>query len=144
MIVDAAGSGWRTLVDANPGYELRYGFHADISPDGQRVVYSSCEFPTGAKSERGSFNYEIASVNLDGSDPRRLTENEGPDLFPAWSSDGANLALFSSEVYWSNHPELDIIRYGGPTKDIRGLRTPWTEKKVLYIILPNGNQMERD
>ena len=113
MIVDAAGSGWRTLVDANPGYELRYGFHADISPDGQRVVYSSCEFPTGAKSERGSFNYEIASVNLDGSDPRRLTENEGPDLFPAWSSDGANLALFSSEVYWSNHPELDIIRYGG-------------------------------
>ena len=44
-IIDVEGSQVRTVVDANPWASFPYGFHADLSPDGTRVVYSSCEYP---------------------------------------------------------------------------------------------------
>ena len=45
-LIDADGSRLQTVVDANPGYVLSYGVHADISPDGSRIVYTSCQYPT--------------------------------------------------------------------------------------------------
>ena len=98
MAVGADGSDLRRVVDANPGEDLDffYGFHADISPDGQRIAYSSCQFPTGPASERVSFDYELATINLDGSALRRLTENDVTDHFPAWSPDGKKVLVLSA------------------------------------------------
>ena len=56
--VDAGGTSLRNVVDANPGVdsygdqvvfgsspdESKYGFHADLSPDGSRIVYSTCQY----------------------------------------------------------------------------------------------------
>ena len=44
--VDAAGIKLDMLVDANPGHASEYGHYAAISPDGARLVYASCEFPS--------------------------------------------------------------------------------------------------
>ena len=98
MVVGADGSDLRRVVEANPGEYLDffYGFHADISPDGQRIAYSSCQFPTGPTSERVSFDYELATINLDGSALRRLTENDVTDHFPAWSPDGKKVLVLSA------------------------------------------------
>ena len=82
MVVGADGTGLREIVDANSGYDFEFGFHADLSPDVERIVYTTCQYPTGPPSDRRSFGYEIATINLDGSDPQRLTHNGKFDYFP--------------------------------------------------------------
>ena len=109
MMVDADGSRLRAIVDANPGFDFSHGFHADVSPDGSRIVYSSCQYPTddlyatyrhadlGPRRYplewRERYFYEIASVVLDGSERRRLTENDYIDHYPSWSPDGSRIAF---------------------------------------------------
>ena len=75
-IVDVHGSRLRLVVDASTVgqyYGMPYGLYADISPDGDRIVYTSCEFPkagrqrnAGEKRAPADYNYEIAVINLDG------------------------------------------------------------------------------
>ena len=127
-MVDVEGTRLDTVVDANPGHWYNddanpplwfdYGFHADLSPDGARIVYSSCEYPTGDidtsaadwRSERRKYNYEIASVALDGSAPERLTENGSIDHYPMWSPDMTYVAFLSGDDSLSR---LTVMRGDG-------------------------------
>src|SRR5205823_753856 len=59
---------------------------AAVSPSGQRVAWVS---------ERDG-NLEIYSMNADGSDPRRLTNDFALDDHPAWSPDGKRLVFTST------------------------------------------------
>ena len=74
--------------------------HADFSPAGDKVVYSTCRYPTkdGAPFEdlkpRGA--YEIATINIDGTDQQRRTVNNILDHFPSWSSDGKTIVYVRS------------------------------------------------
>ena len=114
MIVGADGSGLREIVDANPEYDFEFGFHADVSPDGERIVYTMCQYPTGPPSDRRSFGYEIATINLDGSEPQRLTHDENFDHFPVWSPDGSAV-LFASGGGW--HDSQWFVRDLAPGAD---------------------------
>ena len=106
-LVDAGGARLRMIVDANPGYISVYGTYTDVSPDGKRIAYASCEYRvdsgvdyTGPEwKEREQYEYEIVTRNLDGSDPRRLTENLMTDHFPVWSPDGSRIAFVRTTVY---------------------------------------------
>ena len=117
MAVGTDGTGLRTLVDANTldGANFQLGFLADISPDGQRIVYTSCQFPTGPASEIDSFNYELSTINLDGTGLRRLTENDVADHYPAWSPDGKQI-LFLSGSSPPSWPSL--IAYDSTDPDV--------------------------
>ncbi len=104
-VVDAAGTRLRHVVDANPGYQfgIEHWLHADLSPDGQRVVYTSCEYRTERRfsdspeprSPRDEFLFEIATIALDGSAARRLTTDSDYDHMPSWSPDGRRIAYLS-------------------------------------------------
>ena len=75
-------------------------FHADVSPDGNQIVYSSCEFRTErgiqSYSERRDYNYEIAVISQDGTGQQRLTTNHHLDHHPVWSPDGSRIAFLAS------------------------------------------------
>ncbi len=88
----------REIADVDQNYnplysqssvELTYGFYADLSPDGSRIVYSTCEYVIIGSARP----YEVAMVNVDGTERRRLTKTETPDGHPAWSPDGTHVAF---------------------------------------------------
>ena len=112
-VVDAAGTRVDTLVDTNPWDSSRYRFHADVSPDGTRIAYSTCEFPTEHQNryaldyEREKYRYEIAVIDLDGTGQQRLTQNLYFDHFPVWSPDGSRIA------YIANPPGEDFLKETG-------------------------------
>ena len=117
-MVDVAGTQLDTIVDANPGHRFDFEFHANLSPDGARILYSSCEFPTGdidmsmpdARSERQKFHYEIATVTLDGSASERLTENDYIDHYPVWSPDTTHIAFMAGQLSWVEPQRLRVMR----------------------------------
>ena len=93
----------------------------DISPDGSKLAYSTCRYGTPAEVEyqfaegRTDFVYtgngfyipysvaeirrhafDIAVSNIDGTETKKLTENEASDNFPVWSPLGGRIAFISS------------------------------------------------
>jgi Tol biopolymer transport system component len=69
---------------------LRRAYSPAWSPDGSRLAFVS----------RRSGDEEIYVANADGSGVRRLTRSAGPDLGPAWSSDGRQLAWSRKGEIW--------------------------------------------
>ena len=80
--IRADGTGVRPL--------LRRAYAPAWSPDGSRLAFVS----------HRSGDEELYVANADGSGVRRLTRSPGPDLSPAWSSDGRSLAWSRKGEIW--------------------------------------------
>lgn len=81
-VIDADGSNGVNLTaesNSNDGF-------AAFSPDGTRLVFRSSR----------SGNFDIYTMNVDGSDVRQLTNDPAKDNFPAFSPDGKSI-VFSSD-----------------------------------------------
>ena len=110
-VIDTRGSVIRTLVNANPDHAFDHGFHAEVSPNNSHIVYTSCEFKTDVDikypddwwADLIGVNYEIATIALDGSSKKRLTESEHVDHFPSWSPDGSEIAFVGESDPWTVH-----------------------------------------
>ena len=59
------------------------------SPDGSKIAFMSIG--------RGATNWEIWVMNVDGTNPQRLTENGNNDGLPTWSPDGQSIAYVSDQ-----------------------------------------------
>ncbi len=87
-VMNSAGSNQTNLVGGmNPAW----------SPDGRKIAFSS-----GRTSD-----YEINSINVDGSNQVNLTQNPARDTQPTWSPDGTRIAFVSDrdgngEIYVMN------------------------------------------
>ena len=112
LALDIAGAQVREVADVDADYQesgsygfgslhrFGYGFYADVSPDGSRVVYSTCEYiPDKPEPGRYSEGYEIAAVNIDGTDKKRLTNNEHLNHYPIWSPDGTQVAIVADDAF---------------------------------------------
>jgi WD40-like Beta Propeller Repeat len=112
--VPADGGASRLLVrDAqSPGW----------SPSGDRLAFASVRDRNGkiCSSDQCWFAGEIYTAAADGSDPVRLTDNEGNDAGPRWSPDGSRI-LFSSD--------RNLPSRGGQ----------WTEAEEVYSIGADGS-----
>jgi len=81
------------------------------SPDGSRMTFTS----------NRSGNYEIWSMNADGSDRRKLTSRPGWDGLPRWSPDGMKI-VFAGEVRDKEaHLSLEIFIVNADGSDLHQL-----------------------
>lgn len=108
-LVNLDGPPHRYLVDANPGYSMRRGFQADLSPDGTMLVYTTCEFafngttllPEDLESydqRRARKDYDLAILGIYDGTKRLLTKSSDTIYTgenPAWSSDGSQIAFLA-------------------------------------------------
>ena len=99
-MVDIEGTEVRAVAKTNSDFHRSaYGFHADASPDHNRIVYSSCEFRTEREvyySERAKYNYEIVLLDLHTGEQQRLTRNTRLEHYPVWSPDGSRIVYIGS------------------------------------------------
>ena len=110
--VDADGHRVREVIDPveNSAFSDVLGMYTgsmmyfDISPDGSRVVYSTCRYSTGS-------NFELMVSDLDGTETRRLTDNGHVDNYPVWSPDGARIAFISSRTEEGEHDPASYRLY---------------------------------
>ena len=83
------------------------------SPDGRRIVFESVE-----RNQEGLWegkDWEISTMNADGTDRIRLTDNDELDRTPSWSPDGRRIVFRSkqdgnNEIYVMNADGADRIR----------------------------------
>ena len=80
-----------TVPDDDRYAHAYFGHYTDVSPDGSRIVYSTCEYPLDG--------YEIATVRVDGTDKRRLTDDGHFDHYPVWSPDGKRAAFVKYRLW---------------------------------------------
>jgi len=78
--MNADGTGPATRLTSAPG-EDRPGSY---SPDGTKIVFYST---------RDSNDFEVYTMNSDGSNQTRLTLRPGQDSNPSWSPDGTRIAF---------------------------------------------------
>jgi Tol biopolymer transport system component len=92
------------------------------SPDGGRLAFASVRDRNGkvCSSDECWFPGELYTAAADGSDLRRLTDNEGDDARPRWSPEGSRI-LFTSD---RNLPS-------------RGAQ--WYESEEVYSIAADGS-----
>ena len=131
--VNAEGPAVRMLVDVNPGHPVKYGLYGDVSPDGNRIVYATCEFPTEGKvthSERENYHYEIAVLDLDSGKRQRLTHNKYLDHYPVWSPDGSRIAFVA------NPPREGYINEGGHDARLYSMSPDGTDVQNMVSMLP--------
>ncbi len=144
--IDSEGSLPQTVIDVYDAYlrrsyeyplVLRFHFHADVSPLSSRIVYTTCRLPSALPPRPPStfwydpmsfewydplfvpYHFDLAAMNLDGSEKLRLTDNPLFDHYPVWSPDETRIAFIS--------------RHMEPTPDRTGGR--------LYTMAPDGSDV---
>ncbi|HXH88900.1 MAG TPA: hypothetical protein VNI55_09885 [Gaiellaceae bacterium] len=101
--IAADGTGARRLI--------RSGYSPSWSRDGQWIAFVS----------RRSGDEEIYVARADGTGVRRLTTRPGPDLGPAWSSDGTRLAWSHRATIWTMNAS------GANQRELFGKAQSWHE-----------------
>ena len=150
--IDTGGAWVRKIADLNPqpddaDWDLAYGHHADVSPDGSRIVYATCEYTYySAPSGR----YEIATANPDGTGRQRLTRSTSFENYPVWSPDGTRIAFIanydseSGAESWDERYEASDTRIFTMAPDGTDVRVvPNTEGVGLYppVWSPDGERL---
>ncbi len=119
------------------------------APDSRHITFAS--------SRRGnsSNDWEISTMNLDGTELMTLTNNLSPDNSPSWSYDGTKIAFISyrdgnAEIYvmsadgsaqtrLTSSPESDWYPVWSPNGRRIAFETFRTGNQEIYLMNPDGS-----
>lgn len=139
-----------TTEDKTVHHEERWGIYTlDLSTENINLVYSSEREIEGLrinnKGDRFAFSQkfdgdnnshrEICTLNLDGGDFKRLTNNNFWDLYPAWSPDDTQIAFLSYredtlDIYIMDADSSNItMLFDSGTHDAD---ISWVENKIVF------------
>ena len=149
--VGVDGSYARRLADPAPSgaIESVFGFHADLSPDGRSLVYSTCKYKKDLdrkpNAERLLHIYELEVATLGEGEPLRLTNGAAAEHYPVWSPDGARVAYIGMKsnrsVYYSRGSAwLMTIKDDGNPGGTRELYTPPVSERAP-VWSPDGTYL---
>jgi dipeptidyl aminopeptidase/acylaminoacyl peptidase len=79
-----------------------------FSPDAKWIAFTSNRSGTTGRDANWSNNSDVFIVATDGGEPRRLTDNLGPDNQPSFSPDGQWIAYSSSDLRNSSADQNDL------------------------------------
>lgn len=122
--IPAQGGPAKTLIKRAEG--------PSYSPDGTRIAYSSIADHNGKRcgSDQCSWAGELYIGNADGTQPRRLTRDEGDLSIPRWSPDGSRI-LFASDRNLPDADSAELYTIGADgtcltwlTNGLHGARAP--------------------
>ena len=138
-VVAADGSNLRRFSKVsrdNEEFDLDYS--PDVSPDGTRIAYTTLRHSTGSAFNR-VHSFEIVTSALDGSDVRRLTENESLETNPVWSPDGSRIAFLSDRENYDGTFKLYTMAADG--SDVRSVAPSVRAFGDPAVWSPNGEML---
>ncbi len=104
-VMNAEGAHVRRLT-----HDGRTAARADWSPDGNKIAFMSTR---DAKDENDRNGAEIYVMDADGSNVRRLTDNQHRDARPHWSPDGKQIVFQSGTAPTWNDWEIYVMDANG-------------------------------
>lgn len=123
-----------------------YDYSPSWSPDGSKLIFVSNRGDTNVQgsSPVTKISFKIYTMNVDGSNQTKLTENSFEDEAPRWSPDGSKIAFVSKrdgnpEIYVMNSDGTNITRLtNSPTFDIMPAWSP-DGTKIAFRSDRDGN-----
>jgi Tol biopolymer transport system component len=97
-LMNVDGTGLKRLT-----YSSSLNLSPTWSPDGKKLAYSSGKWD---EKQKKIINYDIYTMNVDGTNPRKLTTSTADDYSPAWSPDGKKIAFVSER---RGNPDIFVI-----------------------------------
>ena len=134
-VVDTDGTNLRVLNDRS-GNRYRDAHSPSLSPDGSQVVYSQRlkVKPPGYAASR--LDYELVVSDIDGSNKRKLVENIGVEIAPAWSPDGNRIAYLSGDG-----SDFELFTVASDGSDLRRLAPNIYVSLGPPVWSPDGRQL---
>ena len=107
--------------------------HPAWSPDGSRIVFARYD----------TNDYEIFTMNADGSNVLQLTDNAGWDYNPAWSPDGLRIAYAGNatgvwQIYVMNYDRSNKQAVTSSGNDVYNVEPDWSPDGSKIAFEQNG------
>lgn len=150
-VANADGTGV-TRITFSPGYDLQPRF----SKDGKRIVFTTSRFAADPASPAFA-EFEIMTMNVDGTGVTRLTSDGAGDLDPDWSPDGKKIVFMSNradpsgpifDIYVMNADGTGVtqLTFGGPMNRTPawapgGKQIVFASEDGIFVMNADGTQL---